>query len=103
MIVAEREGASQRMRAQSLECEMCLLTGVGKLGLRVPAFIDVAFAQHNTLDDRDVWWRVAIMFWRGVLLTSLILLMGVAAQSPDEGYSREQLQPLTKFRCTWQA
>ena len=43
------------------------------------------------------------MFWRGVLLTSLILLMGVAAQSPDEGYSREQLQPLTKFRCTREA
>jgi len=21
------------------------------------------------------------------------------SQAPDEGYSREQLQPLTKFRC----
>ena len=25
-------------------------------------------------------------------------VLGAAAQAPDEGYSREQLQPLTKFR-----
>jgi hypothetical protein len=27
-----------------------------------------------------------------------ILVVGLVAQKPDEGYSREQLQPLTNFR-----
>jgi hypothetical protein len=34
-----------------------------------------------------------------VVLCSFILVLGVMTQAPDEGYSREQLQPLTKFRC----
>lgn len=32
------------------------------------------------------------------LLVGFILVVGLLAQSPDEGYSREQLLPLTKFR-----
>lgn len=32
------------------------------------------------------------------LLFLCILVVGVVAQKPDEGYSREQLQPLTNFR-----
>ena len=38
---------------------------------------------------------------RMVVFDTVILLLvlgAAAAQAPDEGYSREQLQPLTKFR-----
>merc|ERR1711907_792953 len=41
---------------------------------------------------------MGIMSWYALILTSLVLLMRTAAQPSDEGYSREQLQPLTKFR-----
>jgi hypothetical protein len=34
-----------------------------------------------------------------VVLCSSMLIWGAVTQAPDEGYSREQLQPLTKFRC----
>jgi len=36
------------------------------------------------------------MLYRVVLC--LILTLGVAARAPEDGYSREQLQPLTQFR-----
>ena len=32
------------------------------------------------------------------LSVAFILIVGLVAQAPDEGYSREQLLPLTKFR-----
>ena len=32
------------------------------------------------------------------LMLICILVVGIMAQKPDEGYSREQLQPLTNFR-----
>merc|ERR1719352_1656531 len=35
---------------------------------------------------------------RADILCCLMLVLGVSAQAPAEGYSREQLQPLTKFR-----
>merc|ERR1711935_888926 len=38
------------------------------------------------------------MFSRAVVLWGCLWVWGALAQSPDEGYSREQLQPLTKFR-----
>ena len=31
-------------------------------------------------------------------LLGFVLVLGSMAQGPDEGYSRDQLQPLTKFR-----
>ena len=40
-----------------------------------------------------------MMLSGGVVFCCLTLVLGAAAaQAPDEGYSREQLQPLTKFR-----
>ena len=38
-----------------------------------------------------------IMSWLQ-LSVAFILIVGLVAQAPDEGYSREQLLPLTKFR-----
>ena len=38
-----------------------------------------------------------IMSWLQVSI-AFILIVGLVAQAPDEGYSREQLLPLTKFR-----
>ena len=35
------------------------------------------------------WLQLSVVF---------ILIVGLVAQAPDEGYSREQLLPLTKFR-----
>ena len=35
------------------------------------------------------WLQLPVVF---------ILIVGLVAQAPDEGYSREQLLPLTKFR-----
>ena len=37
------------------------------------------------------------MSWMQVFV-AFILIVGLVAQAPDEGYSREQLLPLTKFR-----
>jgi hypothetical protein len=44
--------------------------------------------------------QVVIMPSRAFSLGVLLLVWGAASQSPDEGYAREQLQPLTKFRCS---
>ena len=38
-----------------------------------------------------------VMSWLQVSI-AFILIVGLVAQAPDEGYSREQLLPLTKFR-----
>ena len=38
------------------------------------------------------------MYSHAVVL--LALVVGAVSQAPDEGYSREQLQPLTNFRYT---
>jgi hypothetical protein len=37
-------------------------------------------------------------FQNVVPFCSFVLVLGAAAQAPDEGYSREELLPLTKFR-----
>jgi len=36
-----------------------------------------------------------------LVLFASVLVFGAVAQAPDEGYSREQLQPLTKYRCAF--
>ena len=43
--------------------------------------------------------RVAIMTsFLGMLGSFFVLVLGAYAEAPEGGYSREQLQPLTKFR-----
>lgn len=46
----------------------------------------------------EVAEQLAMTLTRAFVLCTLILVLGATAQAPDEGYSREQLQPLTKFR-----
>merc|ERR1712093_199653 len=50
--------------------------------------------------SRGIREQLVMALPRAVVLDTLILLLvlGATAQAPDEGYSREQLQPLTKFR-----
>merc|ERR1712093_952785 len=50
--------------------------------------------------SRGIREQLVMALPRAVVLDTLILLLvlGATAQAPDEGYSREQLQPLTQFR-----
>ena len=69
------------------------------------AFVDIArciFASESSIRSTrrahlDRAPGIIIMSWLQLSVV-FILIVGLVAQAPDEGYSREQLLPLTKFR-----
>ena len=58
------------------------------------------WSQHLLRIGVEIERKLAMALPRAIVFHALVLLLvvGAAAQAPDEGYSREQLQPLTKFR-----
>ena len=69
------------------------------------AFVDIArciFASESSIRSTrgahlDRAPGITIMSWLQLSVV-FILIVGLVAQAPDEGDSREQLLPLTKFR-----
>ena len=80
-------------------CALCATTLWPKL-----AFVDIAWGIFAPEDFSRSTRRAHLDRVPGIIMSWLqlsvvfILIVGLVAQAPDEGYSREQLLPLTKFR-----